>query len=327
LKSGSNVSFAGTPTDVVLSVTDADSSQADVLNISISADATADYRINTTNVEKLHVSLTDAVANNKTASLLITDAQLKELVITAKHANVTYSAENTTNDARDNVVSLVDGRGLENGILTFTGSSQAVNGATVYGSKNADAITGTSQGDSIVAGAGNDTVTGGGGNDIIDISGGGANVIRFADTGANNGKDTITGFNVGTAAGADKLDFNTGTFITFAGTLTVAANLTSAATLGDNSINIVNWGGAIADKNFATTNFTDLIGAGKVFSATITGGHKQVVVIQGTDQTQAYYVNGAAASATTIEAGEIVFVGVLSGVTNADTFVGTNFVS
>ncbi|NVZ10044.1 calcium-binding protein [Allochromatium humboldtianum] len=322
LASGSNVTFADTPSAVVLSLTGADSSQTDVLNVGTNKNTDTTYTFTANNVETLNVSAPDTVAGTSTATLVVTDPQLKEINLTAKDANFTINS----NTSGNTVVSTVDASGLTNGILTYTGSATAVNGTTITGTGHNDVIVGTSQGDTIHVGAGNDSVTGSGGNDTIDLTGGGANTAIFASTGAGNGKDTITGFNTGTAAGADVLDVDA--FIgTVPGTLTTIGNLTSAATIANDSINIVNFNAAIAGKDFAGGDFGDLFGAGKVFSTTIADNAVSVLVIQGTDQTQIIYVNEAIDNSPdlTVEVGDVAIVGVLTDVTNAATFNIANF--
>jgi len=64
-------------------------------------------------------------------------------------------------------------------------------------------------GDEVLKGsAGDDTIVGGAGDDTI-VGGAGADTVKFADTAANNGADTITGFTTGsTTSTADVLDFS-----------------------------------------------------------------------------------------------------------------------
>src|SRR5690606_21308767 len=126
---------------------------------------------------------------------------------------------------------------------------------------------------------------------------------------AANGADTIIGFNVGAiAAGGDVLDVaGQLTGITVAAISANITNVTGAQAVADDSIYTVNFNAAIDGKNFATTDFADLFAAaGKAFSTTTAaGGAQSVILVQGTDQTQIYYVDSTGGVPTTIEAGEV----------------------
>ena len=84
---------------------------------------------------------------------------------------------------------------------TTTGS----NASYVIGTAVADSITGGAGADTLIGGSGNDTLTGAAGSDVL-TGGTGADVFVYANTGANNGTDTITDFTTGTTVG-DVLDF------------------------------------------------------------------------------------------------------------------------
>jgi Ca2+-binding RTX toxin-like protein len=105
---------------------------------------------------------------------------------------------------------------------------------TVTGGEGADTLNGEAGNDSLDGGAGNDTINGGAGNDTI-LGGAGNDTINtgtgintvtagagtdaitldgeldivvFEATASANGNDTINGFDVGTGANGDKLDFS-----------------------------------------------------------------------------------------------------------------------
>lgn len=302
---------------------------SDVLNITLNAahaGATVNYGdVVAAAVENININST----STKTTALVAADKNELDLTI-ANAVNVTVTG---------NVYLDIDGAALTGGALSkidasanTAGVAVSVTGATqgilITGTAKADAIVGGSGADKIVAGAGDDSITGGGGNDELDISGGGSDTIVFGATGAANGSDKIVGFSVGAvAAGGDVLDV-AGTLTGITAT-TISANLTNltgAQAVADDSIYTVNFNAAINGKNFATTDFASLFAAtGKTFSTTTAGAAQSVIVLQGTDETQVYYVDSAAGTATAIEAGEVALIATLTGVTNAMTFVNANF--
>lgn len=302
---------------------------SDVLNITLNAahaGATVNYGdVVAAAVENININST----STKTTALVAADKNELDLTI-ANAVNVTVTG---------NVYLDIDGAALTGNALAkidasanTAGVAVSVSGATqgilITGTAKADTIVGGSGADKIVAGAGDDVITGGAGNDEIDISGGGSNTIKFGATGAANGADKIVGFNVGAiAAGGDVLDvagqLNGITTATISANLT---NLTGAQAVADDSIYTVNFNTAIAGKNFGTTDMAELFAAaGKTFSTTTASAAQSVILVQGTDETQIYYVDSAAGVATTIEAGEVSLIGVLTGVNNTMTFVNANF--
>lgn len=302
---------------------------SDVLNLTLNgahAGGTLDYGVVVAAaVENININST----STKTTALVAADKNEVDLTI-ANAVNVTITG---------NVYADIDGAALTGNALAkidasgnTAGVAVSVSGATqgilITGTTKADTIVGGSGADKIVAGNGDDVITGGAGNDEIDISGGGSNTIKFGATGAANGADKIVGFNVGAiAAGGDVLDV--AGQLTGINTATISANLTNltaAQAVADDSIYTVNFNAAINGKNFATTDFADLFAAaGKTFSTTA-AGVQSVILVQGTDETQVYYLDSTTgASATNIDAGDVALVGTLTGVTNAMTFVNANF--
>jgi len=94
---------------------------------------------------------------------------------------------------------------------------------TLVGGAGADALNGGAGADSLVGGEGSDVITGGAGADAIVLTETTASldVVVFADTAANNGVDTITGFD----KTLDKLNWAQGTVETaVTGALTTTAN-------------------------------------------------------------------------------------------------------
>lgn len=314
---------------LTVSVKDADAAghNADVLNITLNgahAGGSLDYGIlDAANVETINIDST----STKTTALVAADKNEIDLTIAnAVHVKITGNVYADLDGAAwtGSALSSVDASGNTAGVaVSVAGASQ---GILITGTDKADLIIGGDGADKIIAGAGDDVITGGKGNDIIDISGGGSNTINFESTAADNGKDTITGFNTGAlASGGDVLaitGFSGGAAGVISANLT---NLTGNQALANNSLYTVNYNAAISAKDFGGADFADMFAAaGKVFSTTVgAAGDHGVVVIQGTDVTQIYYVNSGAD--TTISAGEVVLVGVLDGITNVDTFIGDNF--
>ena len=302
---------------------------SDVLNLTLNA-AHAGASVNYGDVVAAAVETININSTSTKATALVA-ADTNELDLTIANAvnvNVTGNVYLDIDGAAltGNALAKIDASANTAGIaVSVAGATQ---GILITGTAKTDTIVGGSGADKIVAGAGDNIITGGAGNDEIDITGVGSNTIKFGTTGATNGADKIVGFNVGAiAAGGDVLDV-AGQLIGITATTISASltNLTGAQAVADDSIYTVNFNAAINGKNFGTTDMADLFAAaGKTFSTTTAGAAQSVILVQGTDETQIYYVDSAAGVATTIEAGEVALVGTLTGVTNAMTFVNANF--
>jgi len=136
-----------------------------------------------------------------------------------------------------------------------------------------------------------------------------------------NGLDTITDFTVGT--GNDVIDVDA--FLgTVPSSLTANNVLTANTGIANDTIYTVDFNAAIAGKDFGGGDFSDLFATtGKAFSTTVSATtDNAVIVVQGTDETQIYYVD---ASSTTLTNSMVAEVATLSSVDNLDTFVATNF--
>jgi S-layer protein len=203
------------------------------------------------------------------------------------------------------------------GADVITGGSAADN---LTGGANADTINGGGGGDTIVGGTGSDNLTGGEGADTIT---GGANNdtivltetvaaadrVVYADTAANNGVDTVTGFTTGT--GGDVLDF-----IAFLGGATVLRDVDSAnpgagVTLADNTVaRLVD----IVDGNDITT------AAGLL--AALNGGEYANIDATVAGATQYIFLTATSATATTFN---VFFATSVDATANFDavTLVGT----
>lgn len=301
---------------------------SDVLNITLDgshAAGTLDYGVLTAaSVETINVNST---STKKTALVAADKNEIDLTVANAQTVNVTGNVYADLDGAALTGASLatIDASANTAGVaVSVVGAAQ---GISITGTAMADAIVGGSGADKIIAGAGNDVVTGGLGNDIIDISGGGSNTIKFLAAASTNGTDAITGFNVGaTAAGGDVLsvsDFADITATTISANLT---NLTGSQAVADDSIYTLNFNSAINGKDFSAADFAELFAAaGKPFSTTTAADAESVILVQGTDETHMYYVDsGADATATDITAADVNQIGVLGGVTNANTFLDAN---
>lgn len=121
---------------------------------------------------------------------------------------------NITTGAVDFAANTVFDFSAASGTVTLNAAAAQAGGASVGlsitgSATKANSITGSQKADVITGGAGNDTITGGLGNDVINIGNGGSDTVVFAATAANNGNDTINGFNVGaTASGGDVLNLS-----------------------------------------------------------------------------------------------------------------------
>jgi len=219
------------------------------------------------------------------------------------------------------------------------------NGAVVTGSSAANTITGSGLVDQIDGGAGVDVIVGGAGADVITggegadtITGGlGADTITLTEVTAaidtvvfgafaDNTTDSITGF----SATGDLLNFLA--HADAHATADVIALATGAATDGtkveDNHILVVDFGAnAIATKDHSAGDFGDVFAANKyvgVDDSKFTAGEAAIVIVQGSDQTNIYAVEG---DANDITSADVTFIGVLTDITRADSLTTADFVT
>ncbi len=220
-------------------------------------------------------------------------------------------------------------------------------GSDVTGSSLANSITGTSMSDAISGGAGNDTIIGGAGNDTLtggegsdSITGGAGNDtiiltettaatdrVVFADTAANNGQDTITGFHAGGTNG-DVLDFSA--FISSLGTLE------GAGAAGSGALDYLTAGAAVTGTSISNKVFlfqgTDTTAIATLIDSTasanklaLANGEKAIVLLaNGALDANAktfsiYYVEGTGSNAETF-----TLVGTV-GVDASNGLIDSNF--
>jgi len=310
----SAVTIRGTQggTGPVFNVTGASTvGQLDVLGITIDDGLTAKNTITVANITAPGVE----TVNLKTVDNLTLSSMTGLGALTNMNISGGGNVNATTGALVLNVNTVINATG-ETGTVTINASAATTNGAQINGSlTKVNTITGTNQADVITGGSANDAFTAGGGNDTLDISQGGTDTLTFGAFGAN-GKDTITGFTTGaTTSGGDVMNFKA-----FDAALNVAApvavtNLTGAAPIAADAVEVVAFGAALAGKDFSGADFTTLFGAGKVFSLTpAVNGEKALIIVQGTDVAQVYEASDIN-TAGTWEAGDLNLVGVLNGVT------------
>ena len=185
---------------------------------------------------------------------------------------------------------------------------------TMTGGGLADALSGGDGADTISGGAGADTITGGAGADNITL-GTGSDRVVYADTGANNGVDTVTDFEAG--ATGDVLDFTN--FITVAEAdidLALASNAEKAA--ATNHIFDTSVEGNIASKDYEGGDFGDIFAEGAVMDLASGSAMSFVVIVRGDDVTQILYVVSPDANA--LDATDVTAVGTLdNGDLNAES--------
>lgn len=265
-------------------------------------------------------------------------------------AGITIDASGRTGTSATEAMTVTLGGTGQNTILTSGGAD------SITGSNGVDLITSGAGDDTISTAGGNDTIDAGSGNDTIDggtgnnsITGGSGDdaitlsgtvdTVIFNGVGAvsPNGKDTITGFDAGTAAGADILNVSAG--LNVAGVATAATALTALTATGAvdfggavstaaNAVLVLDRATAIAGENYsATADFAKIFAATAAINTTqtATAAHK-LLVVQGTDQTQLYMIQADRDGASTdITTSDVVLVGVLTDVTNTTAFAAANF--
>jgi len=191
------------------------------------------------------------------------------------------------------------------------------------------AINGSALSDLLVGGSNADTIYGQGGDDTL-TGGAGKDTFLFSGTAAQNGKDTLTDFVVG--SNGDVL--NISPFMTRDGTLSNSTALTTLTSTGNvtattGQVFIYNANTAITAKDYAVADFADIFAAsGKAINTSTSAGLvKGVLVVQGTDLSKVYYIDNTLDGAnTTISTTDVNLVATLVGVTNSLLFANANFI-
>jgi len=204
-------------------------------------------------------------------------------------------------------------------VSTGTVVIDASNGASSATLKAPNGTNTTGQA-TIIGGAAADIIAGGSGADQL-TGGAGSDTFIFNDAASTAKADTITDFVSG--VGGDILDLaalNVGDF-----TALTPTGATANTSIANGKVFIANMATAIATKNYAGSNFADLFAAtGKTFNVTALVNDKALLVVEGTDQTQVYYVNNAADAP--IVGTELTLVGILPTLTTSSpALVAANF--
>jgi hypothetical protein len=193
-------------------------------------------------------------------------------------------------------------------------------------------LTGQTEGFTITGGTGANTIVGGAGDDSINLTVDTAtDTVGFASTAVGNGADTITGFLAGAVTGGDKLNFEA--FLAAAST-TVDVNSGAAGAI--TTYNAASAGDAVISNKIAlfddggtALTVTTLLSEFTASSAAFAAGTTKAVVLSGDAGTVGsvlvFYVDvSLGASASTLDAGDIVLVGTLTGV-DIDVLTTANF--
>lgn len=304
---------------------------ANVENFEIAASGAAGYNITWTSITGAKsvtisgavegiINLTNpgASANlgfggNATTGAGATTIDASGLTGNAGGINYSLAASSTTTDvtvkAGGSGASTITTGGGNDTIVGAAGADTLNGGAgndTISGGAGNDIINGGAGNDTIDTGTGNNTVTGGAGNDTIALNGT-IDTVIFNGVGLvdANGKDTITGFDAGTGAGADILNVFAQTAVgggaavaTGTVTLTAAGALDFGATANTtaNAVMVLDRGQAIAGQDYSTAaDFAKVFGGTSAIHTTQTtsagANDARVLVVQGTDQTQIYFVD------------------------------------
>lgn len=201
-------------------------------------------------------------------------------------------------------------------VLNITGPN------TTSGTNN---LTGGAAADVITAGSGNDVITGGSGVDTINISAGGADVIALNGILSGANRDIVTGFQVGTATGADKvrLGIDDTSVGTNAGDPIVIQDQATAPTAAltfntDNSdlleLSFDLFGNGTALDLDLYTDGTGLLGALGQPLSVAADTHKGYIVAYQGDNAYLFHAADSADADATLQASEIQLVGVFNGV-------------
>ena len=273
LSSGGTLALTGAGTAYTIGNTAFTAGTSDVINLTLTADASAAGTnfaatgITATNVETLAITTVDTQTTPAGAH----DHALTLLGNTAKTITVGGNA-GLTLTATDTAATLVDASGITLGGFSFTSGALAA-AATIKGS-----ATGTNTVDFSAATGGVVTYVGGTGNDAIISSNGRANIITLGD-GANSVNGTTGNHTVTGGAGADTVNLTTGNNTVSLGN---GANSFTATTgnntyVGGTGVDTVTLGGGV---NTITTGtgadvitFTGAVIANGNSYSTITDAH------------------------------------------------------
>jgi S-layer protein len=306
MASGGTLTLTGTATNDVVSVANASTGTADVLNVALSATgALTGGSVTAANVETINLSATDntasVVAGTNTDILTLVATSAKSIVVTG---NAHLTLTNTGNVA----VTSIDASGMTGGItVTAAGTvaetikgGAAANVLTASTGTLADVLIGGAAADTLTNNAGLTTLTGGAGADTFVIDTVGANVNTYTTiTDAAKGdivslKSMAAEALIGASMTASKVTLsNTAVFQDYANAVIAAG--------GDSGTNgHIGWFVFNGD-TYIVESMHDGSGAG---IPSFVNGTDLVVKLTGTiDLTKATFASGAAGADATITLG------------------------
>ena len=251
-----------------VTMTDATSTTADILNVVLTNAATAAFgTVAAAGVETINITSTDSDTTVAAVhTMTLSDAA-------AKTINVTGNA-GLTLDTNSTVLTAVNASAMT-GALTYTADGAAA-GTTVTGGSAADALTASGASDVLIGGAGNDTLTGA---NLTTLTGGAGNDTFFITAPTNvNAYSTITDLTAG-----DTIDFGSATTVVFTA---AAITLAPTAVFQDYANAAVNALGADTN-NVAWFQYTNagvtstyIVQSGRDHTATVDFGNGVDTIIQ-----------------------------------------------
>ena len=259
--------------------------------------------IDTLTVDKVltnNVTLT-ALNNVEKATFDNTGAVTINAMATSDNASTLTAGSTVTalsvNGLKADVATTIDGSQITGNVTVDASTSTAA--VTLKGGNGTASLTGGAGNDTIITtGADTSTITGGKGDDTIQLGSTGKDTVKFAANLADNGHDTITGFEAGT--GKDVLDI-----AAFTAKTNMATKVDGSAndlTIGDATTNnigvLYNVAGGVLTADKVVTSGTAVNG-----EVIIDAGKKAVVMVTADSAGAAatynmYYVTGDATAPT-----------------------------
>lgn len=309
LASGGTLTLTGASTAATMGVRDAAFNAADTFNIALSnstAGVVAFGSVTVANVETVNISTVDAGTSTSTAATIDTATlaatSAKSIVVSGNNGLTLTNTGNvavTSFDASGVVANGTDDTAA-NLAVTFTSANTTASASiTIKGGAGNDVLAGnatTANANNITGGEGADQITTGLGNDtfVLTETTAAADTVVFATT-ANNGIDTITGFQAGAGATTDKAK------LVDAATTNAAQDVAGVADFA--AISVALTSGAQAYVLGASTATNDIIEITTALSSF--GNLGAAGVVDGTELLKALSsTNVAASSFTTSTAGD-----------------------
>jgi len=223
---------------------------------------------------------------------------LSSIILTGNHALTISDADAATNVAA----------GTFSSAISFDATAFAANLSIIT----------SSAADVIIGGTKNDTIQGAGGNDQIDLTAGGVDKVVF-NTGATNGRDTITGFGSTDTINVAALgDGSTGTL------QQIISAAAAQGALVDDRAYIINTSGAAANLTTGgTATVSDFTNATQVAAYlaerfTLAGNDDEAVIVINVTGTSTSYVYSIVDGNSTWAAADVTLAGVITRDTALD---------